>query len=208
MLSSALTASLRVPLDERPRFIAQTLRGEPPVVSIPVKEPDDLDAEIDILVELLKEAVNSACRRPQVEPIESIIMFLLRVDGDDSQEEPVYAPPDPCDTPEQAAARRRPPRSIREFRSLLGIRAKSAAGARPKQTMGRTASVVFPTVLGAFQEQAAKRAAKEVDERVIAEAIEAHELAMEEARKAEAVESVAAVARLDKAQPKGLPLSM
>jgi hypothetical protein len=175
-LSAALTASLRVAPADRPMYIANHIRGQDVTVKpYAAARPADLDAEISELTKLLKAAVNSASRR-QGEPLNSIADYILQQltpdEGDPVLEEPVRKSSQPSTgqkTGEQSS--KSTPRSANVLKDALASRAKATT---PRRTvLGSTASSVLPAVMGAFQDEAAKRAAREVDHSIIEAAMQA-----------------------------------
>lgn len=200
-LSAALTASLGVAAADRPLFIAQHLQGleltVQPVTSY-AQPPADLDEQIAVLTKLTKDAINSASRRSG-EPVQSIAMFFLRQCGEDEAEpEPVPKPapapapePELFDKPTGSSAAESKPSNMAELKAKLGIAPKAST---PRRTglAGASPADVLPAVVSAFQEEAARKAAKQVDENLIEQALAAGKANAVEIAKAEAAEAAEA----------------
>ena len=219
-LGAALTASLRAPAAERTAFIAQFLQseGKAPLPVVQNSQPPvDLDAEIATLAQVIRMAVNSASRRSG-DPIQNIAMFLLRQCGEDEQETPA-SESGPESSAEQQQSSSSPsaaadsaagakPRNLTGLRSALGVDGRVSPVAR-RPVLGNDASQVLPAVIGAFQEEAARKAAKQVDESLIAAAMTAGAANAEEdakQKKAEAAEAAKRAKELERANF-GMPTS-
>lgn len=186
-LSEAASSSLWVPPSQRPLHIAELLLGLQPETELleTMQKPSNLDVEIQALTTLIRNAVNSAARRDG-DPLENIAAFLLQLYAEDLEEteteEPeaqqveAHAATALTQTLKAASASKEvprpkpPPRSLSALKAILG-KPKGQRSGLP--VLGRTASSVFPAVVGAFQEETAKRAAKTIDESVIGAAIAA-----------------------------------
>ena len=190
-LSSALTDSLRVPASQRPAFIANRLvAGTSDAAALPdapQTRPPELDAEIEALNRLVRDAVNCAARHSD-QPLQRIADYILRLqpdgaglalEGDELQQhmpqlEPIAEAsasrsPVPALTP--AAVRKAAITGKTENPVIQAIAARRKEKIVP--LLGKTASTVLPAVIGAFEEEAAKRIARTIDEDVIAEAMKA-----------------------------------
>lgn len=199
-LSAALTASMRVPAEYRPSFIAYWLLDTQSPVPYPelTEKPPNLDAEINALTALIREAVNSASRQPD-DPLPNIASYLMRTHGDNEDEvDELEEEPVPDVQPKQlprrpASSTVQKKRDMRDLRAALGLGKNSCTP--PRKTvpvLGHSASSVLPAVIGAFQDEQSKKATKRVDMNIIDMALEAgavnelarqQERAEEEARK-------------------------
>jgi hypothetical protein len=189
ILSTALTASLRVSAVDRPVFIAQhLLGGELPVQpSEHPEKPADIDEEIMDLAELLKSAVNSAARYPD-EPIRRIADHILRQVGDhglafgtdqfqeqpSSPSSPAYRFLGPPSPPQVEQKRQTVPAQAQGANPMhRAMQERISAKRQVPAVLGNRASAVLPSVVGAFEEQAARRMARHVDEGVVNQALRA-----------------------------------
>ena len=196
-LTAALTRSLCVAPADRPAFIARHLAdGEAAATALlpaQPKPPAELDAAVANLAALAKEAVNVAARHGD-QPLQRIADYLLRssgrpglrLEGDIVVEEEAAPPPAAAEAAgsSPAAAAAAPPTAAAAAAAastsggvlaaaLQKSSAATAGASASKPTLGSRPSKVLPAVIGAFQEEAAKRIAKHVDEDVIAEAMRA-----------------------------------
>ena len=198
-LSEAFNASLRYPAPQRPVLVAHQLIG----IALPsfarhsrlTVRPVDFDAEVKALAAEMQEAVNSAARHADVSR-RRIADHLLRASQqpglDFACDENELAKIAEREAEAAAAAANSTVTASRSAdveardRSTLGPRTALADSVRADvtsrsttqhqiapPTLGSRPSAIFPTVIGAFQEQAAKRVAREVDESVIEQAIQA-----------------------------------
>jgi len=164
----------------------------PPPLQAP-PEGEELKAAVQQLQRLTKEAVNSAVRRAsqvsdtQTSVVERIADYLLLLDGggglfvtvDDagSSGDPWTFEPDNLAAAQSANLNELA--RMREQRSDSGKHLLAAAIARaPRRKvsyariiLGRAACSVMPAVVGAFQDHAARHAARIVNEQLIAESI-------------------------------------
>ena len=189
-LSSALSASLRVPVHERPEFIARFLTAAadgqpvPALPEPPSEKPPALDDEIAELNEMVRTAVNCAARHPD-QPLRRIADHMLRqgqsthglkLAGDEEEEataaELAAAYSAALSAAEAAASAPSPERPANAPNPVQKVLAARRA-ARDVPVLGKTPSAVLPNVIGALKEETAKRAAREVDERIIAQAMKA-----------------------------------
>ena len=198
VLSAAMTASLCVPARDRVPFVAQLLiaaaegRDVASAAKLlnadpPTEKPPSLDDEISELNELVRDAVNCAARHAD-EPLRRMADHLLRqsrqtplqLPGDDAADAAAAATaaaavaarqpvPSPATAPPAAA---KATESANPLQKALEARRAPHAG-RDVPVIGKTESAVFPSVVGALQHEAAKRAARVVDESVIAQAMKA-----------------------------------
>lgn len=189
-LSAALTASLRVPSRERPAFIAELLvaaaEGKPAAAAAwadaPKTKPPGFDDELEEISELVRNAVNCAARHAD-HPLHRIADHLLRqgrstvgltLPGDDAFEAAVAPPLAVMNAPSAEPVPPAAPSSSSGNPLAAIIEQRRAGGAsRDVPVLGKSSSTVLPSVIGAMQEEAAKRIAKNVDEGVIAEAMKA-----------------------------------
>ena len=199
-LAVAMSDSLRVVALDRPKFIAMQLLGElEPGTGCRLQQsqPTNLVAEIAQLTTSIKMAVNTAARHND-EPLRRIADSLLRSVGAahpglnsitvaDVQEQKMAA----AKVAEEAVDNRTPSATrTANDNSAAGISSISAnplqrvldqreqsrrdedtTRAMPK--LGSRPSQILPTVIGTFQEAAAKKQAREVDDDLIAEAMAA-----------------------------------
>ena len=200
-LSIALTQSLRFPAKSRPIFIGRHLLGQEQDTSIAplAVMPQAVEKEIDDLRALVNLAVNNAARYND-EPIRRIADYFLRHCGmqepelagtigttekelQQSEDDAMAEADASLAAERQAAAEQQAAASDQRLAAkktpltrVLDLRDRQRSDAAATQQfakLGRRASQVLPTVIGAFQEEAAKRQAREVDESVIAEAMAA-----------------------------------
>jgi hypothetical protein len=175
-LSEALTASLRVPATDRPLFIAGYLQGNQSSSPQSVlEEPSDLDAEIAEISSLLKAAVNSACCRNE-EPFTSIAAYIIRqhsMKDDDLPIDEAAVDPEPISAEATGTPEKQQPRSLNDLKDAVGLSNHAAPRAKSAPVLGTSASNVLPAVIGAFQDEAARKAAKVVDQSIIDAAIRA-----------------------------------
>lgn len=185
-LSKALSASLHVPAAERAIFIAQHLLGHEPRPEMPtIQKPDNFEGELTSLSALIKAAVNSASRRRDSEPIQSIADYLvLHCTSDeellmviDEEEKEANTSSSLSSALANAGAgksssQKATPKNLSALKSLVGARRRSSVSAA-RTVLGRSASTVLPAVIGAFQEEAAKKAAKAIDQSIIDAAMKA-----------------------------------
>ena len=195
-LSDAMTNSLYVPSAERAAFVANHLvrcaegassSSAPPLPKPPTEKPPNLDEEIAELNDLVRDAVNCAARHAD-QPLRRIADHLLRQDvttragielpGDEPpQDAPPSEPPSPERTASAAAAAATAAAApaVPGNALLAKVLANRKLGDAAKPTFGKTPSAILPSVIGAFEEKAAERMAKEVDESLIEQAMMAGE---------------------------------
>lgn len=199
-LSASISASLRVHEPDRAFFISQHLLGEDVsalLPQVPLPKPDNFEAEVATLTGLVKAAVNSASRQGGSEPLHNIAEYLLLYCIED-EELLAYDEDQPVPTSigtestapastsaltgalatagagKAVAKQKPPPRNLAELKAAIGSLNKKKKTVRNSTTvLGKSASTVMPAVIGAFQEEAAKRAAQSIDEGVIAAAMAA-----------------------------------
>ena len=180
-LSSALTASLCAPADERAAFIARYLvagqAGIPPPKRL-AEKPPNLEDEVAELNEMLRDAVNCAARHAD-QPLQRIADYLLRqefegngleLEGDKEAALVAIAAATPAAVTPAASA----------FTATLNP-VQKALNARRKPDMpvlGKTESTAGQHFVGMLQEENAKRIARTVDDDVIREAMAAGQKAM------------------------------
>lgn len=222
-LSNAVSASLRFKPYIRPAFIASFLLGREwtdartncaiahggggahaaPNDHLQIDPPEDIEAELEHLNHIVRNAVDSAARRPDY-PLKRIADFLLRTYGPDGvglhfdEDEHVDDPPVQIQPAKQMAvwsdalarvpqvhqssvvavntatlASRGTPRSQAAALAKLsgGGVATSSSTLREVPELGSRPSVVTATLIGAIEEAAAKRSAKEVDSTIINQAM-------------------------------------
>lgn len=181
-LSTALTASLHVPAHARTEFVAAMLVAiadkapTPAVPEAPSTKPPGLDDEIAELNELVRNAVNCAARHSD-DPLRRIADHLLRQGRQASglrlpgDEDPVVlvapaaadASTSVPDSPSVEA-----PQAVNPMQKALEAR-----------RVGRDVPVVDKgavsggSVIGALQREAANRAAREIDENIVAQGMKA-----------------------------------
>ena len=189
LLSSALTASLCLPAEDRPAFIAQQLVGAgaaAPPPKPPSKKPPHLEDEIAELNEMVLNAVNCAARHED-QPLQRIADHLLRqgreklglqLAGDDEELALGRAEAEAAATAAAAAsmAASSKPSASAINPVLQALQSRRRANNVP--VMGKTTSTISQSVVGALQDEHAKKVAKTIDEDVIREAMAAGEKAM------------------------------
>jgi hypothetical protein len=190
-LSVAMTASLRYPAKSRPAFIGRHLlrQNQDPGLTQLSTMPAHLNQEIEELQNIIAGAVNSAARYND-EPLRRIADCLLRHGGGpgsgldaigraekQAQQEEMDAA---AALKAQAAAQGAEREVVGKSREnpllrALGARDQERAADQSMQPMrlGKRPSQVMPSVIGTFQEAAARRQAREVDDDVIAAAMAA-----------------------------------
>jgi len=192
-LATALRASLVFDAKTRPAYIALRLLHEmmadtydvvmPPPPKVQVA-PKDIDATIAELTRVVKEAVNSGVRQATADEVrcsivEGIADHLLLLNGGgglfgDGQVEPEEIA---ATNGAQADASEAAPALSEVDKNVVAAALAGRGGPRKvsyaRYVLGRSATAVMPAVIGAFQEQAAKRAAREVDDKLINESVEA-----------------------------------
>ena len=208
-LATAVAASLSFPAEQRPSIIALKLlelsRSEyfevelPKAPEIATHRPAHLEAELEQVRESLRDAVNSAARRPESDMVESIADYLLRLNGGDGLHSAADMPEEITGgeggeggegaeavsvTPSGLSAALAQKKASRPaeitkgtlFRQLGGRDGGGNGGTRrvklsaARLVLGKSASSQIPAVLGAMQEVAANRAAREINVQVVREA--------------------------------------
>ena len=202
-LSIAMTQSLRYQPSDRPVFIAQHLIGRKPgdglaLLTEKPKSQSVLKQEIAELTSLVKLAVNCAARHED-EPLKRIADNLLRsARGTEAGIETISAAEAQAQAQAKAAAEeaaQKMQQELEEQAAKGGAAAISPAKGnvlarvlahREKErqeekgpgfigSIGKRPSSVLPSVISAFQEQAARKQAREVDHKLIEEAMAASE---------------------------------
>ena len=194
-LQISMSASLLYEEKARPTYIALRLLHEldedydvvdllSPSASIPLAggPPKDMGAAVASLTELVKAAVNGAVRNREMSIAEGIANHLLLLNhehgllgADDDVDEAEAAsdgaatPPAPAATDKKSADAR--PAAMRTMRQALEAKGPQKKVSYARVVLGRQASSVLPAVIGAFQDEAAKRAARLVDDVTIRKAV-------------------------------------
>ena len=195
-LSVAMTASLKFPANSRPSFIGRHLlrqNQDPSLLQLEHK-PAHLNEEIAELQTIVAEAVNSAARYDD-EPLGRIADCLLRhgggcgsgLDAIGKVEQLLQKEDMEFAVACAAKAANAPPEGemasnsrVNPLLRVLSLRDKERRDAQDGEQsitikLGKRPSQVMPSVIGTFQEAAARRQAREVDEEVIALAMAAGE---------------------------------
>jgi hypothetical protein len=193
-LSVAMTASLRFPAKSRPIFIGRQLLRQNQDASLVqlTAMPARLNQEIVELQDIVAGAVNSAARYND-EPLRRIADFLLRHGGGPGSSLDAIGKAEQSlqkEELEAAAARAAEVSVQRQGQEVVGSsmenpllrvlnlreqeRRDATDGQQPMPVkLGKRPSQVMPSVIGTFQEAAARRQAREVDDDVIAQAMAA-----------------------------------
>ena len=193
-LSVAMTASLRFPAKSRPIFIGRQLLRQNQDASLVqlTAMPTRLNQEIVELQDIVAGAVNSAARYND-EPLRRIADFLLRHGGGPGSSLDAIGKAEQSlqkEELEAAAARAAEVSVQRQGQEVVGSsmenpllrvlnlreqeRRDATDGQQPMPVkLGKRPSQVMPSVIGTFQEAAARRQAREVDDDVIAQAMAA-----------------------------------
>ena len=201
-LSVAMTQSLRYQRGDRPVFVARHLIGQKPgdgltLLTEKPKSHSLLKQEIAELTALVKLAVNCASRHED-EPLKRIADHLLRnARGTEAGIETISAAEAQVQAQAKAVAEEEAQRMQQELEELaskgggsgvispakgnilarvLAHREKERVQERGQMgfpMLGKRPSAVLPTVISAFQEQAARKQAREVDHKLIEDAMAA-----------------------------------